>query len=106
MSWTSHPPLHYEDGSYGQKDVEFIRFLELPDRVDPIPLLVALGGARHVNWETYNGGIHTALAERADRNWTPAELVAHAGWRVADANRTCADLDGYRAFIRASRAEW
>ena len=35
MSWTSYKPLTYQGLSYGQKDVEFKQFLELPGEGEP-----------------------------------------------------------------------
>jgi hypothetical protein len=94
MSWTSYPPLLFEGETYGQKDVEFRRFLELPQRVAPIPLEVAVGATRHVDWESGGGEA------------SPPELLRRAGWRVADAYRLCAGLDAYRDFVASSRGEW
>ena len=33
MNWASYKPEEFEGESYGQKDVEFMRFAELPGRV-------------------------------------------------------------------------
>ncbi len=74
--------------------MEFRRFVELPEQVAPVPMEVALGPMQHTNWQA-NG--QTA---------TPRELLTRLGWRVADADEKCRDLDGYRQYIRSSRAEW
>ena len=92
MSWTSYAPLRWEGRVFGQKDVEFRNFLELPRRVAPIPLEVAMSGTHHVDWQ-------------ADE-LNPRDLLTRAGWRVADADVTCGDLDAYRDYIRSSPAEW
>ncbi len=36
----------------------------------------------------------------------PRDLLEHRGWRVVDAGDVCRDLDGYRAYIETSKAEW
>jgi hypothetical protein len=94
LSWTSYPPLGYRGVSYGQKDVELRRFLGLPERVAPLALEVALGGARHADWEGEGGGR------------PPRETLRRAGFRVVDAYHACADLDRYRHYVETSRGEW
>jgi hypothetical protein len=86
MNWTSFKGLEYQGRSYGQKDVEFMRFLDLPARVAPTALEVAMGQGK-----TRRG---------------PLELLVHRGWRVVDAARVCPDVDGYRTYIETSKAEW
>jgi hypothetical protein len=107
MNWTSYAPLRYAGRSYGQKDVEFKRFLELPERVAPLPMEVALSRTQHLEWEAQEEDLPPRLLALArEKRWTPRELVAHAGWRVVDANETCGDLDRYREYIRSSKGEW
>jgi len=108
MSWTSYRPLRHRGQRYGQKDVELRRFLDLPRRVRPATLEVALSGTRHVEWETDAETPLPAdvrdLATRGD--WSAADLLAHMGWRVVDAAATCPDLDTYRRYVQTSLAEW
>ncbi len=94
MSWTSYAPLRWQGRIFGQKDVEFQQFLDLPQRVAPIPMQVAMSPVVHTNWQA------------AGQDGSPHELLARAGWGVVDADAACGDLDGYRDFIRSSRAEW
>jgi hypothetical protein len=42
MNWTSYKDVTYRGQSYGQKDVEFRRFIELPRRVAPTVLEIAI----------------------------------------------------------------
>jgi hypothetical protein len=65
------------------KDVEFRRFLELPRQVG-VPL-------------------ELALALQDDHT---ISLLRRHGWRVVDALRTSADLDGYRGYIQGSGGEF
>jgi hypothetical protein len=65
------------------KDAEFMRFLDLPGRVD-VPIELAL-----------------ALDHRPTE-----ELLRRRGWRVVDALRTSAGLDEYRSHIRGSAGEF
>jgi hypothetical protein len=93
MNWTSYRPIKFENRSYGQKDVEFRRFLDLPTRVTDSKLEVALSKTEHQNWQ-------------AKRNVPVRDMLTKAGWRVVDAASVCYDLDAYRAYIESSSAEW
>jgi hypothetical protein len=86
MNWTSHNDVDYNGQTYGQKDLEFKRFLELPSRVEPTVLEIAanIGKTRR----------------------TPQDLLSHKGWRIVDPEKVCPDLDSYRTYIETSKAEW
>jgi hypothetical protein len=108
MNWTSYEPLTYSGRSYGQKDIEFKRFLELPGRVSPTPMEVAISRVQYLKWQAEERDLPREGGEPGNKqtNRTPAGLVAHAGWRVVDAIETCGDLDSYRQYIESSKAEW
>lgn len=81
LSWTINPTPPVVDGIvYGGKDVEFARFLDLPQRT-PERLEAAIAGD------------------------APRDRIAAAGWHVRDARDVSATLDGYRDYIVASRGE-
>ena len=86
MNWTSYKPITYCGQSYGQKDIEFERFLDLPSWVGPTVLELAVGPGK--------------------TRRTPRELLAHKGWHLADPNKVCPDIEGYRGYIESSKAEW
>ena len=108
MNWTSYAPLVYAGQTYGQKDVEFKHFLELPCQVAPVAMEVALSRTQHLKWQAKD----ESLPPRLDKlvgdktNWTPRDLLTHLGWRVVDAIEACGDLDSYRHYIESSKAEW
>jgi hypothetical protein len=107
MSWTSYTPLRYEGETYGKKDVEFGRFLQLPKRNPSAIFEVALGGLQHAQWETAPGGGQGPDGTSAPRPPESAgTLLQQCGWAVVDPLRTCATLDEYRNYIQCSRAEW
>jgi hypothetical protein len=78
MHWSLDPSPEFEGESYGQKDVEFERLLELPRHTEQ-PLEVAL-----------NDG--------------PFDRLAEHGWHVVATPPTT--LNGYQAYINASRGEF
>jgi len=82
MSWKLDTTLPTIDGvQYGGKDVEFLKFIDLPSRT-------------RVNLEM-------AISGKA-----PRELLEEKGWRVVDAYERSSSLDIYRGYLSASRAEW
>ena len=52
MNWTSYKPIAYCGRTYGQKDVEFIKFITLPQKVYPTRLEVALPKLHHIRWQS------------------------------------------------------
>jgi hypothetical protein len=107
MNWTSYAPVHYRGSTYGQKDVEFARFLDFPSRVSPVRLEVAVGGVRHAKWE--HSGPDASGAAPGDphgQDTSVSELLCRHGWSVVDPFRTCGNLDDYRQYIESSKGEW
>ena len=108
MNWASYKPLRYSRHFYGQKDVEFQRFIELPRKVNPTAIEVALSKTQHLNWQTDARSLPPTALEFvcSQAKWTPSDLLAHMGWRVVDPLQVCPDLDSYREYIESSKAEW
>jgi len=108
MSWTSYPPLEYGGRKYGQKDMEFRRFLDLPARVQPVAMEISLGKLFHIPWQTDDEQLPgtTKRSEKDNLASTVHERLTRAGWRVVDAMETCGDMDRYREYIQRSKAEW
>jgi hypothetical protein len=86
MNWTSYKPVVYGNQSYGQKDLEFMRFCDLPRLVAPIALEIAVNAGK--------------------TRRPPRALLAHRGWRVVEPAAVCPDFDSYRRYVEASKAEW
>ena len=86
MNWTSYRPVSYKGTNYGQKDVEFERFLNLPNRVPDTKLEIAVNAGK--------------------TRRTPRALLNHKGWHVVDPDEVCPDMDSYRNYIELSKAEW
>lgn len=86
MNWTSYNPITYDGKHYGQKDLEFERFLDLPAHVSPAKLELAVNEGK--------------------TRRTPRDLLTHKGWHLVDPAKVCPDLDSYRHYIESSKAEW
>lgn len=108
MSWTSYKPLAYAGKVYGQKDVEFYRFLDLPRKVKPVELELSLSNIEHTNWRTQTDNVPLEVFElmKGQSEWGSHDLLTCAGWNVVDAKTTCGDVDSYRNYIQCSKAEW
>jgi hypothetical protein len=108
MNWTSYEPIRYQGRTYGQKDVELKRFLDLPLRTPTVSLEVALSQIkRHVQWET-GAEEQFELPENLRKNgiYSPAHVLANMGWHIVDSMDVCRDIDNYRSYIKTSMAEW
>jgi hypothetical protein len=86
MNWTSYKPIIYDGKTYGQKDIEFKRFMKLPKLIPKAQLELAVNAGK--------------------TRRTPYEMLAHNGWQVVDPEKVCPDLDSYRTYIETSKAEW
>jgi hypothetical protein len=108
MSWTSYEPLRFEGQGYGQKDVEFRRFLELPAMVPGSSLEISMGPTHHLAWESDTAGLPAAVRDFLDGHprRSPTALLVHFGWRTVDSVRQCGDADSYRNYILSSLGEW
>jgi hypothetical protein len=82
MSWQAHEPVEYEGTVYGQKDVEFTKFLDLPRRT-AFPMELAIAGAG-----------------------TPVESLQAHGWRLRDSHEMTRTFDSWGEYIRRSRGEF
>jgi hypothetical protein len=87
MTWRarSHPVVH-GGLSYGQKDVELTRFVELPHSVAPTIMEIAANAGRG--------------------RQAPHDLLMSKGWCIVDPADDCRDFDSYRRYIESSMAEW
>jgi len=85
MNWRSYDSLQWQGQSYGQKDVEFLKFIDLP-RQSPLALTVAMGRGK------------------GDRR--PTEQLERAGWRLVEPDHHLPDEQSYREFIGQSAGEW
>ena len=80
MRWQGFREASYQGASYGQRDKEFPRFMELP-ALTPQPFCIALMGTK------------------------PEDLIAR-GWAVAPGEIVSKTVSSYRDFIQRSRAEF
>ena len=81
MNWQSHAPMNFDGQTYGQKDVEFARFEDLPGRTTA-PLEVAVAGQ------------------------VPEQQLRAQGWQLRDAHEVTDTYDAYRSYIAGSLGEF
>jgi hypothetical protein len=85
MNWASYEPVEWAGKIYGQKDLEFEKFRDLPKRT-PQPLEMAMG--------------------RGIGGRRPTEELRALGWTIHEAGVVLPDHLTYRDFLRTSKAEW
>ena len=95
MNWSSYAPAVHAGRRYGQKDVEFLKFLALPGRVAPVQVEVSGRGFQADS---------PTLAVTSGA--TCYDLLVGNGFRVVDSSGTCADFKSYRRYVEDSQAEW
>jgi hypothetical protein len=81
MNWQSHLPIEFDGVLYGQKDVEFQKFIDLPKRT--------------------TARLEVALAGRA-----PQERLTVSGWHLQDAQTITRSYTSFRDYIRSSLGEF
>jgi hypothetical protein len=81
MNWQAHQPLRYRGVTYGQKDVEFEKFMDLPRRT-------------------------SAAVEVAVSGQIPRERLLNCGWRLRSAHEVTKSFDSYRDYIQSSKGEF
>jgi hypothetical protein len=82
MNWQSHAPIYYQGRSYGQKDIEFEKFLTLPGLCDRT-MEVAVAG-----------------------KFVPHEKLRSNGWSVKNGLEVTRSFDSFRQHVQASRGEF
>lgn len=82
MNWESHATVTYEGITYGQKNIEFEKFMHLP-KLTSAALEVAATGER-----------------------LPADRLKAVGWRVRDSYSISSSFDDFRTYIAQSRGEF
>ena len=107
MNWTSYEVITYCGRTYGQKDVEFVKFANLPRKVLPTTTLeVALHKA--LTWPpNYEYTMHEncGFMQNGEKP-TPHEILKRLGWHIVDPLQVCPDFSSYRRYIQASKGEW
>lgn len=85
MNWTSYQSSEYDGETWGQKDAEFLKFLDLPRRT-PQPLEIACG--------------------KGPGSKRPTDLLRANGWTVVEPDEKLPDPWTYRDYLANSKAEW
>ena len=81
MSWSAHDRLEFDGVTYGAKDMEFPKFIDLPRRAS-VPVEIAVNAH------------------------APRPLLAEHGWRIRDALDVSSTFDDFCDYIRSSRGEF
>ena len=85
MNWMSYEPLEFNGRMYGQKDMEFEKFIDLPLKT-PQKFVMAMG--------------------KGIGNKRPTEMLQSKGWKIVEPDEVIPDHKSYRTFLAQSKAEW
>jgi hypothetical protein len=85
MNWVSYKDCEFDGETWGQKDVEFLKFIELPQHT-PQPFEIAMGMGPGMK--------------------RPTELLRQKGWRIIEPAEHLPDPWTYREYLGGSRGEW
>lgn len=85
MNWASYKPEEFQGETYGQKDIEFLRFSELPTKTSEKFVL--------------------AMGQGPGRN-RPTERLQASGWTIIEPDIHLPDYASYHDFLSHSKAEW
>jgi hypothetical protein len=85
MNWTSYKPCEYEGETWGQKDVELEKFMELPRRTTQ-KFEIACG--------------------KGPGEKRPTERLRANGWTIIEPDEHLPDPWKYRDYLAASKGEW
>jgi hypothetical protein len=86
MTWASYNPVEFQGQQYGQKDLEFMKYLDLPRQARPAVLELAISKGKGAR--------------------LPEALLRHRGFRLVDPQEVCPGPDEYRSYLQGARAEW
>jgi hypothetical protein len=89
MNWTAAKNLEYEGETWGQKDVEFLKFIDLPTKVLQPAFAVGVG---------QTGG--------TEANSFPFETAQKAGWQIMNPELCAENWLDYKSFIEKSFGEF
>jgi hypothetical protein len=103
MNLASYQPVQYKGQIFGQKDIQLRRYLDLPRRIKPTCLEIAIGRDQHREWQSAADQQPSSSTAGADNL---VQQLDGAGFRLVDARAVCPDLDTYRIYIENSFGEW
>jgi hypothetical protein len=85
MNWVSYKSCEYDGETWGQKDVEFLKFVDLPGRTAQ-KFEIAMGMGPGMK--------------------RPTEMLQQKGWQIIEPAEHLPDPWTYREYLRRSKGEW
>jgi hypothetical protein len=85
MNWASYAPKEFGGRKYGQKDIEFEKFVDLPSRTRE-RFVLAMG---------------QGVGQKR-----PTGMLESKGWTIIEPDRHLPNFTAYRKFLAASKGEW
>ena len=85
MNWVSYKSCEFDGDTWGQKDVEFLRCLDLPQKSsEAFEIAMGLGPGKK----------------------RPTEMLQQKGWTIVEPDQRLPDPWTYHDYVRTSKGEW
>jgi hypothetical protein len=88
MNWSTRSKLKFENEEWGQKDMEFLKFISIPEIYTKAPFEIVL-----------------SVSADFKKELNP-EVITQKGWKILDPSKTIATTKAYQSFIASSYAEF
>jgi hypothetical protein len=85
MNWVSYKECEFDGEQWGQKDVEFMKFIDLPEKTSQ-KFEIAMGMGPGMK--------------------RPTDLLQQKGWSIVEPDKVLPDPWKYRDYLRDSKGEW
>ena len=85
MNWVSYKSCEYHGETWGQKDIEFLKFVDLPQKTAQ-KFEIAMGMGPGMK--------------------RPTEMLQQQGWQIVEPAEHLPDPWAYREYLRHSKGEW
>lgn len=104
MNWTAAPPLDFEGEMWGQKDIEFNKFINVPQRMRDVSLCAETSQDEATS-QIKDVSFAVAVGQTSGAPF-PFEATQNHGWQVLDPRAVAGDWMSYQRFIADSRGEF
>jgi hypothetical protein len=85
MNWVSYKPSEFDGQTWGQKDIEFMKFVDLPLKTSQqFEIAMGMGPGKK----------------------RPTEMLRARGWQIVEPSEHLPDPWKYRDYLRSSKGEW
>jgi hypothetical protein len=86
MNWVSYDPKEFQGDTYGQKDKEFLKFIDLPSQLPDEEFVMVMGKGKGES--------------------RPTKMLEEKKWKILEPEETVPNHQKYKDYLSNSKAEW